>query len=330
MKKIIIPICAVLILASVILGAVFFSGSSVSRDIFAMDTYVNLKVKGREAEKSADVIETIVNNLDKDILSRQSSDSYISRLNSNGGGRIPDNLSDYFDMLTDVASKSGGKFDFTLGALSDLWGFGKDPSVPDKADIKKVLDKCGADKIIIEDKKISFPKGVVLDFGAAGKGIALDEIKVYLKSSKIREAVISLGGSILLYGNRQFTVGIADPLNSASNAAVLTLSSGCVSTSGSYERFFEEDGKRYHHILDPETGFPVENGVVSVTVVSESGAMSDILSTACFVLGREKGMALAEKYDCGIVVITDDNKVYTSEGLKNSVEICNDSYKLVK
>lgn len=330
MKKFILPVCGALILGAVIFAVVFFGGSDVSKDIFAMDTYVNIRVKGRNAQKSADIIETLVNNLDKDILSRQSKDSYIYQLNSENGGKSAKNMSAYFGMLFEIAQKSNGKFDFTLGALSDLWGFGKNPAVPDKKEIETVLSKCGWEKVTIEHQQISFPEGLKLDLGAAGKGIALDEIKTYLESTKIREAVISLGGSILLYGKRDFTVGIANPENSSTNFAVLTLPASCVSTSGNYERFFEEDGKRYHHILDPETGYPVDNGIVSVTVVSQNGTFSDILSTACFAMGLEDGMALAKEYNCGIVVITEGKKVYVSDDLKDSIEIRDGSYTIVE
>ncbi len=330
MKKFILPVCAVLILAAAVFAVVFFGGSTVSKDIFAMDTYVNIRVKGRNSQKSADVIETLVNNLDKDVLSRQSKGSYVYQLNSKNGGKSAKNMSKYFGMLFEIAQKSNGKFDFTLGALSDLWGFGKKPAVPDKKDIAAVLDKCGWEKVTIKHQQISFPEGLKLDFGAAGKGIALDEIGNYLESSKIREAVISLGGSILLYGKREFTVGIANPENSATNFAVLTLPACCVSTSGSYERFFEEDGKRYHHILDPETGYPVDNGIVSVTVVSQNGTFSDILSTACFAMGLEDGMALAKEYNCGIVAVTQDKKVYVSDDLKDSIEIRDAGFTVVK
>ena len=154
----------------------------------------------------------------------------------------------------------------------------------------------------------------------------LDEIKGILDSSGIKEAVISAGGSILVYGSRDFTVGIKDPEGGSGYIAVLTVPQSCVSTSGSYERFFEADGKRYHHILDPKTGYPADNGLISVTVISQSGILSDALSTACFVCGIEDGMALAEEYGCEAVFIDNNHRIYVTEGIRDSIEITDGAY----
>ena len=184
---------------------------------------------------------------------------------------------------------------------------------------------------MLSENSVAFEDNFTVDFGAAGKGIALDEIKDYLETTKTKEAVISVGGSILLYGEKNFTVGIKDPEgNAGRHVAILNVGEGCVSTSGSYERFFEENGKRYHHILDPDSGYPAQSGVVSVTVVSESGILSDALSTACFVLGIEKGGALAAEYGCETVFIDENKKLYVSEGLKDKIEISDTSYSLAE
>ena len=133
----------------------------------------------------------------------------------------------------------------------------------------------------------------------------------------------------LLYGEGDFTVGIRDPKGNSSSIISIKTESTCVSTSGSYEQQFEANGKNYHHILDPETGYPVDNGLLSVTIVSDSGILSDALSTACFVLGYEKGKALAETYGCGIIFVTEDKKVYAENGAENYIEITDNEYTLV-
>lgn len=234
-------------------------------------------------------------------------------------------------VLLDVCQKSAGAFDFTLGAVSDLWGFGAEPGVPDETELKNALSHSGYEKLFLEGNSVVYgDKNAVIDFGAAGKGIALDEIKNALSGKKIKSAVVSVGGSVLLMGDKEFTVGIRNPGgNSGSYIAKLNIPAFCISTSGSYEQQFEKDGEVFHHILNPETGFPVDNGLVSVTVLSQSGILSDALSTACFVLGYEEGMALAKEFGCHAIFVTENKEIITEEYLIDIIEITDDSYTLV-
>lgn len=328
-KKIILlaAIAAIILLAAVFSDKLFVN--TKEKRFFAMNTVCSSKVSGKDSEEVLLRLHRIVKNLDEEVLSRKNEESSVSRLNRNMGGEIDGKLFEYFSVLIDVCKKSGGKFDFTLGAVSDLWNFGGDADLPDTEKLEEALLHSGSEKIILAEKSVSYGDSFTVDFGAAGKGIALDEIKNYLETTETKEAVISLGGSVLLYGEKNFTVGIRNPEgNAGSHIAILNVDGCCVSTSGGYERFFEKDGKVYHHILDPETGCPAESGVVSVTVVSESGIVSDALSTACFVLGIEKGAALAEEYGCETVFIDENKKLYVSEGLKDKIEISDSSYSL--
>ena len=328
-KKIILlaAIAAIILLAAVFSDKLFVN--TKEERFFAMNTVCSSKVSGKDSEEVLLRLHRIVKNLDEEVLSRKNEESSVSRLNRNMGGEIDGKLFEYFSVLIDVCKKSGGKFDFTLGAVSDLWNFGGDADLPDTEKLEEALSHSGSEKIILAEKSVSYGDTFTVDFGAAGKGIALDEIKNYLETTETKEAVISLGGSVLLYGEKNFTVGIRNPEgNAGSHIAILNVDGCCVSTSGGYERFFEKDGKVYHHILDPETGCPAESGVVSVTVVSESGILSDALSTACFVLGIEKGAALAEEYGCETVFIDENKKLYISEGLKGKIEISDSSYSL--
>ncbi len=328
MKKTVICILIILVAAIGAGAAYYVSNSDAENEFFAMDTYVTAKIHGFGAPAVSEKIEETVSTLDTSVLSRQSKDSDVFKLNKNHGGKLSGNMDSYLETMLGIHEKSNGKYDFTLGTLSDLWGFGKKPAVPDEEKIKKALDLCGADKIELEKSSVSFPKGIVLDFGSVGKGIALDEISSELGRTKIKEAVVSVGGSVLLYGEKDFTVGITDPAAENGYMAVLTLPECCVSTSGNYERFFEEDGKKYHHILNPEDGYPADNGIVSCTVVSNRGIISDALSTACFVLGIKEGRKLAESYGCETVFIDAKNNVYVSKGLKDRIELTADGYTL--
>lgn len=327
-KKKIALLAAAAVAVIIIVLAVILP-KTAEKNFFAMNTVCTAKIKSTDGKTDVEKIEDIVARLDENILSRQNKNSLTARLNSNGGGEVDGKMRGYLSVLLDVCKKSGGSFDFTLGEVSDLWGFGKEAKVPNPNELYNALKRSGYEKLSLSSNSVSLSDSFLIDFGAAGKGIALDEIKAYLDEAVANEAVISVGGSILLYGEKDFSVGIRNPEgNAGSYVAILNIPEGCVSTSGSYERYFEEDGKIYHHIIDPETGYPAESGVVSVTVASESGILSDALSTACFVLGIEKGAALAAEYGCETVFIDENKTVFVSDGLKGKIEITDAAYSL--
>lgn len=329
MKKILIALAVV---AAVAAAAIFFASSNeVKREFFAMDTFVSAKVKGFAAKDAAGGISTLVRELDSKQLSRYTSGSEISRINSEAETVLSDEMRDYITELLEVGKMSGGKFDIVLGAVSDLWSFNDSPRVPSTDELTEALSRSGSDKLSLSGNTLTRADGCIVDLGSAGKGIALDKVKSYLSDKKISSAVVSVGGSVLLYGKGSFNVGVRDPWGEAGRSVMtVKLGAGCVSTSGSYERCFEQGGKRYHHILDPDTGLPVENGLVSVTVISDNGLLSDALSTACFVLGAEGGAKLAAKYGCEAIFITEDKKVICTDGIKPNVTVLADGYTVVE
>lgn len=329
MKKILIALAVV---AAVAAAAIFFASSNeVKREFFAMDTFVSAKVKGFAAKDAAGGISTLVRELDSKQLSRYTSGSEISRINSEAETVLSDEVRDYITELLEVGKMSGGKFDIALGAVSDLWSFNDSPRVPSTDELTEALSRSGSDKLSLSGNTLTRADGCIIDLGSAGKGIALDKVKSYLSDKKISSAVVSVGGSVLLYGKGSFNVGVRDPWGEAGRSVMtVKLGAGCVSTSGSYERCFEQGGKRYHHILDPDTGLPVENGLVSVTVISDSGLLSDALSTACFVLGAEGGAKLAAKYGYEAIFITEDKKVICTDGIKPNVTVLADGYTVVE
>lgn len=329
MKKILIALAVV---AAVAAAAIFFASSNeVKREFFAMDTFVSAKVKGFAAKDAAGGISTLVRELDSKQLSRYTSGSEISRINSEAETVLSDEMRDYITELLEVGKMSGGKFDIALGAVSDLWSFNDSPRVPSTDELTEALSRSGSGKLSLSGNTLTRADGCIVDLGSAGKGIALDKVKSYLSDKKISSAVVSVGGSVLLYGKGSFNVGVRDPWGEAGRSVMtVKLGAGCVSTSGSYERCFEQGGKRYHHILDPDTGLPVDNGLVSVTVISDSGLLSDALSTACFVLGAEGGAKLAAKYGCEAIFITEDKKVICTDGIKPNVTVLADGYTVVE
>lgn len=321
------------ILAAVLAALLIFDGvinKEATADFFAMNTYASVRIKGADSDECAALAEEIAQSLDTGILSRTAENSEVFLLNKNGGGALSEKMQGYISALLEVCEKSGGAFDFTLGAVSGLWDFGGTPSIPESAALADALSHSGYEKLTLSENSLTYGDTAVIDFGAAGKGIALDEIRAAFAEKSIKEAVVSVGGSVLLMGEKQFTVGIRNPDgNAGSYIAKLHIPAGCVSTSGSYEQQFEENGEKYHHILDPETGYPAESGLLSVTIISESGLLSDALSTACFVLGREKGAALAKEYGCTAIFITENREVFVENGSKEIIEITDGAYTLI-
>lgn len=280
--------------------------------------------------------------LETEQLSWREEASEIGKINSASGQEVRENISaDTFAYLNDVmeiAKRSNGAFDPTIGNISRLWDFGgAEERLPAPEEIDAFLEKTGYEKLVITKNSIFLPEGMSLDLGAVGKGIGVDRAAEFIKSQEgIEGAVIALGGTIALIGSRpkraSWNLAIANPRGKEGEVlGVLELSGECfISTSGDYEKYFMVDKKRYHHILDPKTGYPAESGLISVTVVCDSGLKSDGLSTACFVLGLKQGMELLKEYGAEGVLVDQEKNVYITEGLKSLFYLKDDSYNIVK
>ncbi len=276
-----------------------------------MDTVFTVTVYGDEASP-AEILE-IGERLDTEVLSKFSESSLVYEYNLGAASEVVENLIERCDGIN---SASAGAFDVRLGALSDLWNI----DGVAKGETEFRLPASEAIETALENKDI-------IDLGAVGKGIYLDEVRTVLNEKNVTGAVISAGGSILIYGAKPdgtpFKVGIKDPFESSDGTpfGVIELTGEhFISTSGSYERYIDEGGVRYHHILDPRTGYPAwTNGEgiypVSVTIIAGDGFTSDALSTACFVLGPGEGLELAGQYGAEIIYIMNDGTVITSDGI---------------
>jgi thiamine biosynthesis lipoprotein len=225
-----------------------------------------------------------------------------------------------------ISEWTGGKFDVTFGALSDIWKFDQDQdnTIPDQAAIRARLPLIDYRQIEIDDAAGTVflrRKGIRVHLGGIGKGYAVDRAVAILRQAGLHDFLIQAGGDLYAGGlkaGRPWRLGINDPRGPAGRSfATLDLSDGTFSTSGDYARWFVKDGVRYHHILDPATGQPAR-GCRSVTIVSNSPLLADGLSTGVFILGPEEGMALIEKLpDVEGVIVTAENKVLVSSGLKD-------------
>lgn len=316
---------AVLCLCAILGGILFysfFSGySAVSNSIGAMGTVISVKIFGNSDSRHFTALYQIFDQVEQ-ASSLTIPNSALSLLNTTGSTQDKILLAQA-KICREVYDASGGAFDCTVCPVSSLWGIGTDQArVPEPDEISKALCSVNGAELQINEETLWIGKNQKADFGAVGKGYACDAALAYLKGTDIPGAVIAVGGSILLYGKSSpagagFTVAVRDPFGTQTDfAGILKLQEGFISTSGDYERFFMQNGVRYHHILDPKTGFPAQSGLTSVTVITkDSGTLSDALSTACFVLGLEKGFQLLQDFNAEGIFITQEGTVYVTDGL---------------
>ena len=318
-------VCTALAAAAVFFAVDYYhTGRQYSSTGYAMGAVVSLNLEGKAAQNTAAKILQDITAAERKGLSRTVEGSDIYRVNAgtgNGKAEVGPDTASWLTETLKLCKDSSGALDITLGAVTDAWGIGTSSQrVPPAGEIAALLRSTGYGKVLVEGTAVTRGEGQSLDMGAVGKGIACDIARDIAAANGIGKAVVSVGGSVMLYsksGKETFTVGIRNPGGKASEyMGILTLKNGFVSTSGNYEKFFKLGGKLYHHILDPATGYPAGSGLTSVTVFCPSGLASDALSTACFVLGYEKSLPLLEKYKAQAVFIAADNKVCVTAGLK--------------
>lgn len=302
---------------------------------FSMGSYVQQTVYGAESEEAARLAANAVAELE-DLISWRKEESDIARLNELAGEEfveLDERTVRVLSACLEVCRESEGAFDITIAPVSRLWNFDDNPHLPDGAMIEKFVQKVDYSTISLpEDGTAALRKyDTALDLGAVGKGAACDEAIAAYAESGVDRAIVAVGGSVGVYGQKPFgkpwTIAVRDPAGDGS-LGTLSIFDGFISTSGSYEKFFTEDGVTYHHILDPDTGYPAESGLVSVTVKGSSGALSDALSTACFVLGLEESLPLIEKFDAEAVFVTEKNEIFITAGLKEGFTLTADGYTI--
>lgn len=296
--------CLVVALMLVLGGCRRAARAPLTRSTVALDTTVTIAVYDEKA--SVEVLDDCVQRIRhyESLFSRTRAGSDIYRLNTAGGAWVTVDAETraLMQQALDVCRESGGKFDITVAPITSLWNFSSEsPLVPDKAALAEAVTHVGYDKLEIDGDRVRLTDPAAgVDLGGVAKGYIADRLREYLVSQKVSGALIDLGGNVLVVGDKHgeaFRVGIRDPQDSAALAATVTVRDRSVVTSGSYERGFTQDGVYYHHILDPASGYPVNNGLAAVTILSEQSVVGDMLSTTCFVLGEDEGLALVERTD---------------------------------
>lgn len=222
----------------------------------------------------------------------------------------------------EMYEKTGGYLDVTVGPLIDLWGIRNGGHYPTNDELSAALGLLGMGNLILDEAAgtayLTRP-GMRLDLGALAKGYIADKVKALLLERGVTSGVIDLGRNILLMGEKPggaaFSIGVQSPTNAGDLLRVLALKDKSLVTSGTYERYFEHEGQRYHHVLDPFTGFPADQGLSAVTVLSDSSLWGDALSTACLLLGVEEGTKLIDSIpDAEALFVRTDGTVVTTAG----------------
>ncbi len=322
----------VYLLAAMIL-LVFFASSCEKKneynksDFFAMNTFVTL---------TADCSDDLLALAQKEVfllenqLSASVPESDINNLNDQSS-KTCENTMDLLRLAYSASEATDGAFDYTLGRLVLLWDInGLSPQVPQDTEIAEALSNCGYEKTDVSgDAFVCSDDRLKVDLGAIAKGYAGQRLAEFFIENGVDNASVYLGGNVTVIGsspaNRDkgkdgWNVAVNNPFDTSDILGIMTLCDKTVSVSGSYERFFEQDGKVYHHILDRKTGYPANSDLASVAVISDNGALADALSTALFVMGFEKGLDFYESgvYDFEAVFCTLEGEVFVTDRLKAS------------
>ena len=290
------------------------------------DTVIRIEIHDSASEDILKGCEEICKKYDS-MFSNKVEDSEISRINNAGGApvEVSSETVTLIEKAIYYSDLSNGAFDITIAPISNLWDFHADEPVPPAAEtVAEAASHVDYKNILIKDNIIQLlDPHAAIDVGAIAKGYIADRLKDYLKDHGIRHALINLGGNVLAIGTKldgsEYNIGIQTPFAQTGEPVTsVRLSDKSVVTSGTYQRYFESEGKMYHHILDPHTGYPCENTLQSVTIITNSSLTADALSTTCFLLGYEKGLRLVNQLDnVDAVFITNDNEIHYSKNFQH-------------
>lgn len=328
----------------VMLGALFFTGcnsslnstdkdnqtaelnmSQESDSFFAMDTYMTVTAYGDDESAKKAVLEARkeIERLDA-MLSTGKSDSEIGILNEKGSCKVSNDTEVLIKRAIDIYNSTNGAFDITIYPVMKEWGF-TDGSykVPDKDSLSTALSKVDISHVIVSDD-VTLTHGSQIDLGGIAKGYASSVVCDIFRKCGIESGMVNLGGNVQVLGGKadgsSWRVAIENPLNDGTYLGVVSVKDKAVITSGGYERYFEENGVRYHHIIDPSDGMPADSGLTSVSIVSSDGTLADALSTSLFIMGEEAAVNYwrSSGLDFDFILYTEDGRLVASSGLKDA------------
>jgi len=305
-----------------------------SHSFFAMDTFISVDAQGTHADILRGMEELVYE--DEKKFSRTFSGSGIYEFNDScDGTQLSEDTRLLLKKAVRLYENTDGAFSPFLGTLTELWDIKNvNPRVPDDSDILKALENCDASGLTFENgipQKSN--KKLLVDLGGIAKGESAENCINYLRDHGVENAVISFGGSVACIGHSDksdshWSIGIKNPFDTAQITGSVNVTDCFIAVSGAYERSFTVDGRRYHHIFDPKTGYPAKSDIESVAVISDDGALSDGLSTALFVMGCDKALEFYNKgiYDFEAVLILKDGTVVVTDGIANDFTFNSSAY----
>lgn len=319
----------------------FVQNQKCQKQLFAMDTYMEFTAYGKNSEKAVDAAIEEVQKLDA-MLSAENSKSEVYALNEQGNLQATDDLAELILRGKEIYQETDGLFDDTIYPVMKLWGFPTgNYHVPTAAEVQKKLALVDGNKVEIQtrdsDEKgrdskekanfVTLGADQQIDFGGIAKGYTGQKLAELFQEYGVSSALVSLGGNIQAIGTKpdgsSWKVGIRDPKGGQQDyIGVLSVENQAVITSGGYERYFEEDGKTYIHIINPRTGYPADGDLLSVTIVSRDGTLADGMSTALYIMGYEKACQFwrQRREEFNVILVTDDGKIHISENLKENFQ----------
>ncbi|WP_099190800.1 FAD:protein FMN transferase [Tepidibacter mesophilus] len=340
MKKIILFVLSISLLLG-ITGCSKKEIDPVSRETFALGTIIDFKIYDKDQDKSNEVIDKCIQRI-KDIEQKMSTnieDSEIVIVNKNAGKqsvKVSDETMYVAKKAFEYSNITNGRFNLTVYPLVSIWGIGTENArVPSQREIDQAISNIDYNDIVFDEAKNTIylkRENQGIDLGAIAKGYVGDEIKKIFIENDIKSAFVNLGGNVMAYETKvdgsKWRIGIQNPLDTRGEyLGVVSVENKSIVTSGNYERYFEKDGKRYHHILDAKTGYPADNELIGTSIITESGIDADALSTSVYLMGLDEGRKLIESLDrVEAIFVTKDKKVYTTSGLKNIFELTNDEF----
>lgn len=295
-------------------------------EFFAMDTFMRVEAYGEDGQADAAVTaaKEEIFRLER-LWAAGDATSEVGRANAGQGGKISADTAALITRARELCALTGGAFDISIYPLMRAWGFAdRQYRVPSPDEVAGLLAGTDAMQVLVDEEGglLEFGmEGMQIDLGGIAKGYASARIMEIYREAGIESGLVSLGGNVQALGRKPdgsfWRIGVKHPDGGEDYLGILQVEDKAVVTSGGYERYFEEDGVRYHHILDPATGYPADAGLVSVTVVSGDGTLADGLSTSLFIMGRERAVQFWREHtaEFDMVLYTDAGELYVTEGI---------------
>ena len=306
------------------------AAESQSVDLFAMDTAMTLTAYGSHAADALDAASSEVERLDA-LFSISSESGDIYALNRDHSATLHEDTQALLKRALEVSDSTDGIFDCTIEPVMDAWGFTtQNYRVPSADELQQMLTHVDYKQVQQNGSDVSIPVDVQVDLGGIAKGYTSDRIMQVLADDGVTSGIVSLGGNVQALGCKpdgsKWRVAVQDPNDEGENFAVVEIADEAVITSGGYQRYFEEDGATYHHIIDPRTGYPADSGVISSTIISHDGTLADGLSTSLFIMGVDDALdywrAHSDEFDA--ILMDENGTVYVTDGIADRCSLLED------